>query len=123
MRKLEFTFDDEGKEHYEVCVQAITMSGRPVRPEEWDDFLPLKRKLVSFGQPAAKQPPGAQAHRPQLFDLQAGSIVLLERGEYNLLLDLIKQPNWSSAALEGVIMTRDWLQKIQEFDKNGVSNA
>lgn len=123
MRKLEFTFDDEGKEHYEVCVQAITISGRPVRPDEWDDFLPLKRKLVGLGQAAAKQPSGAQAHRPQLFDLKEMGQIELERGEYNLLLDLVKQPNWASAALEGVIMTRNWLQSIQEFDKNGVTNA
>lgn len=123
MRKLEFTFDDEGKEHYEVCVQAITLSGRPVRPDEWDDFLPLKRKMVGIGEVAPKQPPTAQAHRPQLFDLKYAGVVELERGEYNLLLDLIKQPSWSSAALEGVIKTRDWLQNIQEFDKNGVTNA
>lgn len=123
MRKLKFEDTTEGKEHYEICVQALLSAGRPIQPTEWDDFLPLKRKLVAIGLVASKQPAGTLPHRPTEYDLNGTSEIELERGEYNLLLDLIKQPNWNASALESVILTRDWIASIKDYDKNGVSDA
>lgn len=123
MRKLKFEDTTEGKERYEICIQSVLSAGRPIQPNEWDDFLPLKRKLVAIGIPAAKQPPNSLPHRPVLFDLNGAGEIELERAEYSLLVDLLKQPNWTAGALESVILTRDWLVSIKDYDKNGVSDA
>lgn len=123
MKKLEFTLDKEGKSRYEICCQAILAAGRPIQPSEWDDFLPLKRKFVGLGEAAVKQPSNAHPDRPVIYDLAQAGTVELERGEFSLLQDLVKQPNWVSSVLEDVIMVRDWLGSIKEYDSNGVVRA
>lgn len=123
MRKLDFAFDDEGKQKYEICSQAIMLAGKSVEPKDWDDFLPLMKKFKAAGEPAAEQPPGTKKDRPILFELAGPCAIHLERGEYNILIDLIKQPIWRPVILEDVIEVRDWLTKLEDTNSSLAKDA
>lgn len=110
MHKVSFTDDDEGRERYEMCYQAIALVPADMRVpfSDWDDVVGLVNKLKSIGDEGKEK-----LGQIKLYDLQeGGGEVLLERSEMKKLIDFIKLPIWRPLAIEKAQQLLKWLEAI-----------
>jgi hypothetical protein len=114
MYKLDFTDDDLGRKRYEICTQALILTGKvsggkTVAVSEWDEVVDLLKALKAAGT-KSKQLVGGAA----LYDLnEGGSVVFLEKAEHKLLLDFVKQPMWVPEGVEDAREVVKWLEELK----------
>lgn len=118
MYKLLFIGNDEACiARFKRCYTAVVMTGRQLAVSEWDDAIALLKALKKIGRDTGNAS-GLDVPADYVLSDEGGEI-LLQRSEYNLLLELLKQPIWRPTVLETVKETRTWLEglKAEEVTK------
>lgn len=131
MYKLDFTDDEQGRERFEICYQAIVMTNKDVTRENEDDFIHTLKKLKSISlESRDDQGKKIKLGGIVLRDLQdGGGTIELERSEHSLLLDCIKRPIWRPIVLEQKKECENWIagmlvdKKPNKKDKGDVAGT
>lgn len=114
MFRLSFEDTEEGRARYEICYQAIVLTGRQIAVSEWDDCVGLLSKFKAAGEDK-----GTKIGTTVLLDLKSGGAEInLERGEKALLVSFIEQPMWRPPAIPAAQKTRMWLNTLVD-EPNG----
>lgn len=113
--QLEFTPDETGRKRYELCTQAFLLTPRTPQVGEYADVVGTMRALKKIGVPSDTVVGGTHV---TLYDLQdEGGTILLERSEWRLLTQWIKEPMWRAVVLEAVIECQEWLDSFDPSKK------
>lgn len=105
--QLEFTPDEVGRKRYELCTQAFILTPRTPKVSEYADVVGAMQALKKIGVPSDTVVGGQHV---TLYDLQdEGGTISLERSEWHLLTQWVKEPMWRAVVLEAVIDCQEWL--------------
>lgn len=109
-RMFVLSFEGEkGRERFEICYIAVTLTQRQVAVSEWDDVVGLLKALKSCGVMTKDKIAGTDV---DLCDLVEGRQCTLQRSEQKVLLDFISQPIWRPAKIEAVQECKAWIAGI-----------
>lgn len=104
------------KTRYDICIQALLFPQRQLKLEEWEAAAGLMKAMKAIGRREDKP----LSNGVFLYTLETtpyGAPVQLERAEYKLLLDYIKQPSWKPDSIETVLETLSWLESLKDERK------